>query len=274
MLDKRYLVKWCGLEYSDNTWERRGRITDELLQQYNKFNRAPSNEEVTEYRQSANRSRGQFVPFTDCAGAQPLPVNCFVMVKPCNAHSCNAFVWYCACWYVQSFGASLSVRNYQLEGINWLAFHYHCGQSSILAGIRVIPLFVETISSLTLRVRLLYHSLRSDEMGLGHNSATYTYDLLSFVVLSSSKPSAFLFCRQDRSKLGVSSVSSWQSEYSRSFLSGSTIVYGSALAARGAEILSSYECSDISWFSRVSRSDQSIWILLIRRQKIFLNVPC
>jgi superfamily II DNA or RNA helicase len=100
-----YLVKWAGLGYSQATWEFACDIKDEMkVAQYRRFARIPSAAQLVEQRQ-----------FTE---------------EQLHIRKLRA-----ARWYKESpkFKTGHALRDYQIQGINWLIESYLSGKNGILA---------------------------------------------------------------------------------------------------------------------------------------------
>ncbi|KAG2374630.1 hypothetical protein C9374_010649 [Naegleria lovaniensis] len=107
-----YLVKWKGLSYAEATWEFEEKIEDkDKIEQYKKFNKIPP----------ANERR---IP------SRPAP-NKFKKMEESP-----------------SFKDGNQLREYQLEGLNWLVFCWYQRRSSILADEMGLGKTVQTVATL------------------------------------------------------------------------------------------------------------------------------
>ena len=107
-----YLVKWKGLQYCDSTWEYADKIPDkEKIEQYKKFNTIPP----------ADQRR---IP------TRPAP-NKFRKLEESP-----------------EFRDGNQLREYQLEGLNWLVFCWYQRRNSILADEMGLGKTVQTVATL------------------------------------------------------------------------------------------------------------------------------
>uniref|UniRef100_H2Z5P3 DNA helicase n=1 Tax=Ciona savignyi TaxID=51511 RepID=H2Z5P3_CIOSA len=138
-----YQVKWCGLPYSECTWEEASLIS-EFQDEINSFEMRQDNPCVPKRECKVLRQRPRFVPMT----RQP--------------------DW---------FQGKLALRDYQLQGVNWLAHSWCKGNSVILA----------------------------DEMGLGKTIQSITF--LSYLYQTHELYGLFLII------VPLSTMTSWQAEF-------------------------------------------------------------
>lgn len=93
---KHYLVKWKSLQYEDSTWELEEDIDVDKIKQYKIFNEIPPKEK---WKYKRKPSADQWVQLKE----SPL------------------------------YKGGNTLRNYQLEGLNWLLFSWHNNRNCILA---------------------------------------------------------------------------------------------------------------------------------------------
>ncbi len=97
-----FLVKWAGLSYSQCTWETKEDVDDEpKIAQYRRFNKMPSRAE------------------------KDLPVT----------YTQEEFDARRDCWYLESptFKTKNKLRDYQIEGLNFLIKAWYDDRNTILA---------------------------------------------------------------------------------------------------------------------------------------------
>ena len=108
-----YLVKWKGLPYQDATWESPSMLDDDFqVERFKRFTRVPKASEL----KISSRPR-----LEDYKKIEKSP---------------------------ESFQNGNQLRDYQLEGMNWLAFCWHCHRSCILADEMGLGKTAQTISAL------------------------------------------------------------------------------------------------------------------------------
>lgn len=91
-----YLVKWCSLPYEDSTWELAADVLNSKIDFFHKIQKVPSPEERT------RKAKAKSVDW------EKLPVS-------------------------PEYKDNNKLRDYQLEGVNWLMFSWCNGQNCILA---------------------------------------------------------------------------------------------------------------------------------------------
>ncbi|XP_071959040.1 chromodomain-helicase-DNA-binding protein 8-like [Antedon mediterranea] len=106
-----YLVKWCSLPYEDSTWELDGDVDPLKVKWYERFVEPPP---VAEQKRVARPASGAWEKLTESA----------------------------------SYKGANVLREYQLEGLNWLTFCWHNRQNCILADEMGLGKTIQSISFL------------------------------------------------------------------------------------------------------------------------------
>lgn len=140
-----YLCKWQGLPYSESTWEDGGLISRFYQQKIDAYLNRQRSEKIPSRSAKVHRQRPKFVPIKK----QP------------------SFLG----------GAELKLRDYQLDGLNWLVNSWCRGHSVILA----------------------------DEMGLGKTIQVISF--LSYLYNAQSLYGPFLLV------VPLSTMAAWQREF-------------------------------------------------------------
>ncbi|KAJ7311369.1 hypothetical protein JRQ81_006987 [Phrynocephalus forsythii] len=115
--DPEYLCKWMGLSYADCSWEDEALISKKFQHCIDSFN---------------NRNSSKTMPTRDCKALKQRPR--FVALKKQPS-------------YIG--GENLELRDYQLEGLNWLAHSWCKNNSVILADEMGLGKTIQTISFLS-----------------------------------------------------------------------------------------------------------------------------
>ncbi|KAM6303835.1 chromodomain-helicase-DNA-binding protein 2 [Podargus strigoides] len=115
--DPEYLCKWMGLPYAECSWEDEALISKKFQQCIDSFN---------------NRNNSKTIPTRDCKVLKQRPR--FVALKKQPS-------------YIG--GENLELRDYQLEGLNWLAHSWCKNNSVILADEMGLGKTIQTISFLS-----------------------------------------------------------------------------------------------------------------------------
>ncbi|KAM6301549.1 chromodomain-helicase-DNA-binding protein 2-like [Podargus strigoides] len=115
--DPKYLCKWMGLPYAECSWENEALISQKFQHCIDSFN---------------NRNNSKTIPTRDCKVLKQRPR--FVALKKQPS-------------YIG--GENLELRDYQLEGLNWLAHSWCKNNSVILADEMGLGKTIQTISFLS-----------------------------------------------------------------------------------------------------------------------------
>uniref|UniRef100_A0A8B9F511 DNA helicase n=1 Tax=Amazona collaria TaxID=241587 RepID=A0A8B9F511_9PSIT len=143
--DPEYLCKWMGLPYAECSWEDEALISKKFQHCIDSFN---------------NRNNSKTIPTRDCKVLKQRPR--FVALKKQPSYT---------------GGENLELRDYQLEGLNWLA-HSWCKNNSVIL---------------------------ADEMGLGKTIQTISF--LSYLFHQHQLYGPFLLV------VPLSTLTSWQREF-------------------------------------------------------------
>jgi len=171
-----YLVKWCSLPFIDSTWESMDDLTSEE-------DMAAIDAFLEREQAASSPVSSRFNPFGSKASRKPFKR---ITQQPTWLH-----------------GQGRTLRDYQLEGVNWLAFSWCHNRNVILA----------------------------DEMGLGKTLQTIAF--LGWLRHEKNVPGPFLIV------VPLSTIASWQREFSTWLPDFNVVLYTGD--AKSREMIREYE---------------------------------